>query len=168
MGGLPEMKGGFKNEQQQRITSRVGQICRRVHGSGNGLRIGTYRMGWSNDANRLDGINSLIARGGKLLGSVGVKMKPAYRVLAESDRASAEEVLEGAAGFIEIEALEYVTGSQVEIRESQGISQLVREFLRVWQKRTLQELVVMTPLESPRAKAAKCDSKTEENNCLRR
>ena len=91
---------------------------------------------WSNDANRLADINSYLTRGAKLLGLVGLKINPAYRVLAESDRASAEEYLQGTAGAIEFEAFEYVTGNEVEIRESQGISQLVENFLRLWRKLT--------------------------------
>jgi hypothetical protein len=41
---------------------------------------------WSNDADRLADINSYLTRGAKLLGLVGLKINPAYRVLAESDR----------------------------------------------------------------------------------
>jgi hypothetical protein len=82
---------------------------------------------WSNDAHRLADINSYLARNAKLLGIVGLKMNPAYRVLAQSDRVSAEEYLQGTAAAIEMEALEYVTGSQVEIRQSHRISQLVEK-----------------------------------------
>jgi hypothetical protein len=89
----------------------------------------------SNDEHRLAGINSYLARGAKLLGIVGLKMKSAHRVLAESDRASAEEYLRGTAAAIEFEALEYVTGNEVDIRQSQGIRQLMEEFFRVWLKR---------------------------------
>ena len=91
---------------------------------------------WSNDANRLADINSYLTRGAKLLGLVGLKINPAYRVLAESDRASAEEYLQGTAGAIEFEAFEYVTGNEVEIRQSHRISQLVEKFFQVWLKRT--------------------------------
>jgi hypothetical protein len=56
---------------------------------------------WSNDADPLTDINSYLTRGAKLLGLVGLKINPAYRVLAESDRASAEEYLQGTAGAIE-------------------------------------------------------------------
>ena len=91
---------------------------------------------WSNDAHRLADINSYLARGAKLLGLVGLKINPAYRVLAESDRASAEEYLQDTAWAIEFEAFEHVTANEVEIRESQGISQLVENFLRLWRKLT--------------------------------
>lgn len=91
---------------------------------------------WSNDTHRLADINSYLGRGAKLLGIVGLKMKSAHRVLAESDRASAEEYLRGTAAAIEFEALEYVTDNEVEIRESQGIRQLVEQFWRVWRKLT--------------------------------
>ena len=56
---------------------------------------------WSKDADRLADINSYLTRGAKLLGLVGLKINPAYHVLAESDRASAEEYLKGTAGAIE-------------------------------------------------------------------
>ncbi len=98
------------------------------------FELGHIEWVWSNDAQRLADINSYLARDAKLLGIVGLKMNPAYRVLAESDRASAEEYLQGTAGCIEMEALEYVTGSQVEIRQSHRFSQLVEKFLRVWRK----------------------------------
>ena len=91
---------------------------------------------WSNDAHRLADINSYIARGAKLLGIVGLKINHAYRVLAESDRASAEEFLQGTAGCIEAEMFEYVTGGDVEIRQSHRINQLVERFFRVWRKLT--------------------------------
>jgi len=73
---------------------------------------------WSNDAHRQTKLNLLIARGARLLGNVGVTINPQYRVLAEAERASAEGFLKGLATVIQIEAMQHITGCEIEISES--------------------------------------------------
>jgi hypothetical protein len=73
---------------------------------------------WSNDAHRQTKLDLLIARGARLLGNVGVTINPQYRVLAETERASAEGFLKGLAAVIQIEAMQHITGCEIEISES--------------------------------------------------
>ena len=73
---------------------------------------------WSNDPHRVSKLDSFIARDAQLLGNVGVTINPQYRVLAETDRASAEGFLKGIATVIQIEAIQDITGSEIEISES--------------------------------------------------
>jgi len=73
---------------------------------------------WSNDAHRQNKLDSLLARGARLLGNVGVTINPRYVVLAEAERASAEGFLKGLATVIQIEAIQKITGCEIEISES--------------------------------------------------
>ena len=73
---------------------------------------------WSNDKHRQNKLDSFMARGGQLLGTVGVNINPEYRVLAEAERASAEGFLKGITTVIQIEAIQDITGCEIEISES--------------------------------------------------
>ena len=73
---------------------------------------------WGNDAHRPNKLDSLMARGARLLGSVGVKINPEYLVLAESDRASTEGFVIGVGKVIRIEAIRSITGCETEISET--------------------------------------------------
>jgi hypothetical protein len=73
---------------------------------------------WSNDPHRVSKLDSLMARDARLLGNVGVNINPEYRVLAEAERASAEGFLKGIATVIQIEAIQDITGCEIEISES--------------------------------------------------
>jgi hypothetical protein len=73
---------------------------------------------WSNDRHRQTKLDSLMARDARLLGNVGVNINPEYRVLAEAEGASAEGFLKGIATVIQIEAIQDITGCEIEISES--------------------------------------------------
>jgi hypothetical protein len=73
---------------------------------------------WNNDPHRVSKLDSFIARDARLLGNVGVTINPQYRVLAEAERASAEGFLKGIATVIQIEAIQDITGCEIEISES--------------------------------------------------
>jgi hypothetical protein len=73
---------------------------------------------WSNDPHRQTKLDSLMERDARLLGNVGVNINPEYRVLAEAERASAEGFLKGIATVIQIEAIQDITGCEIEISES--------------------------------------------------
>ena len=81
-------------------------------------RLQRIYLVWSNRAHRQTKLDSVIAGGARLLGNVGVTINPQYRVLAETDRASAEGFLKGIATVIQIEAIQDITGSEIEISES--------------------------------------------------
>ena len=73
---------------------------------------------WSNETHRQCHLEWLVARGARLLGGVGVNINPEYRVLAEAERASAEDVLKDVATFIQIDAMEGITFCEIETSES--------------------------------------------------
>ena len=73
---------------------------------------------WSNDKHRQTKLDSFMARGGQLLGTVGVNINPEYRVLAEAERASAEGVLKDLATAIQLDAMEGITFCEIETSES--------------------------------------------------
>jgi hypothetical protein len=73
---------------------------------------------WSNDPHRVSKLDSFIARDAQLLGNVGVTINPQYHVLAEADGASAEGFLKGIATVIQLEAIQDITGCEIEISES--------------------------------------------------
>jgi hypothetical protein len=75
---------------------------------------------WSNDAQRQTKLDSLIARGARLLGNVGVTINPRYLVLAETERASAEGFLNELPTAIQIDAIQEITGCEIETSESGG------------------------------------------------
>jgi hypothetical protein len=62
----------------------------------------------------------LVARGARLLGGVGVNIHPEYRVLAETERALAEDVLKDLATAIQLDAMEGITFCEIETSESGG------------------------------------------------
>jgi hypothetical protein len=110
--------GGLRNEEQHRIAQRAGQLCRSVHGCGSRIRIGANRFRLEQRQHRVSKLDSFMARDARLLGTVGVNINPEYRVLAEAERASAEGFLKGIATVIQIEAIQDITGCEIEISES--------------------------------------------------
>jgi hypothetical protein len=73
---------------------------------------------WSNETHRQCHLESLVARGARLLGGVGVNINPEYRVLAEAERASAEDVLKDVATAIQLDAMEGITFCEIETSQS--------------------------------------------------
>jgi hypothetical protein len=73
---------------------------------------------WSNDPHRVSKLASFMGRDARLLGNLGVTINPQYRVLAETEKASAEGFLKGVATVIQIEAIQNITGCEIEISES--------------------------------------------------
>jgi len=75
---------------------------------------------WSNETHRHCHLEWLVARGARLLGGVGVNIHPEYRVLADAERASAEDVLKELATAIQLDAMEGIAFCEIETSQSGG------------------------------------------------
>ena len=73
---------------------------------------------WSNCAHRQTKLDSVIAGGARLLGNIGVTINSQYRVLAEADRASAQDFLKSVATDILTLAIQDITLCEIEVSES--------------------------------------------------